>query len=412
MTFFFRRKIAFFALICVLFFIHDKSLFSEDNGTDAENAVVSPSKSSFREFLFHISYYSLTGKTDFDEVKPFAIISRQASEILLVPFWNAELHKIERLYEIFYSEKAHFIQKSDAVEFDFSNEFDFSAEESDFSVGEELSLLDELESNPLMPQSEEKIEVIRRQKNGGLRKFSYDGEYLSVLKNGDETVLTKVFENRVARKHFDKNLRLKKTEQFNNPKKSADFALEKETDFFYDADSAALAKKIEDDVSGKKRTEYEYDENGLLRQVNFFVYSENQTDGGAENKSDEKNQKIEILPAGIKKIEYDSEKRIKRIEEETYSREKNLRGEEKLTVCSQTTEYAFSGNLKEPDIFKYENGILRMEKIWKDDARYVQTVYFDGDYSVKSEYKDGVKMLEIFYIGGKEIRRNRTDGEK
>lgn len=58
-----------------------------------------------------------------------------------------------------------------------------------------------------------------------------------------------------------------------------------------------------------------------------------------------------------------------------------------------------------PDTQFFENGVLRMKTIYRDENNYTKTVFFDGNASVTVEYKKGKKVLEIFSIDGQESFR-------
>lgn len=67
--------------------------------------------------------------------------------------------------------------------------------------------------------------------------------------------------------------------------------------------------------------------------------------------------------------------------------------------------YDYKGKGSEPDVLSYENGSLYMKKIYTSSSSWTETIFFEGGMSIRTDYKNGVKMLEIVYSDGKEIRR-------
>ena len=68
------------------------------------------------------------------------------------------------------------------------------------------------------------------------------------------------------------------------------------------------------------------------------------------------------------------------------------------------TKYDYSKNLKNPDEIIFENEIKKSEKKYSSDFDYIYTVYLDEKYSIKSEYKNSIKIDESIYLDGNKIR--------
>ena len=63
-----------------------------------------------------------------------------------------------------------------------------------------------------------------------------------------------------------------------------------------------------------------------------------------------------------------------------------------------------------PADYKYfENGELRMERVYSAPDDYSEKLVFSGGLYVETFYKDGVKKREIIYANGKESRRREFE---
>ena len=77
--------------------------------------------------------------------------------------------------------------------------------------------------------------------------------------------------------------------------------------------------------------------------------------------------------------------------------------EEVFTLEGKSTvkrfEYTYT-SFSEPNMFYFEDGILRMTQKYEGNSRWRQTVFFDGGFSVVTLYEDFVKVEEHFVEGG------------
>lgn len=74
------------------------------------------------------------------------------------------------------------------------------------------------------------------------------------------------------------------------------------------------------------------------------------------------------------------------------------------TVLSKETkreEYEYKVDSKTPDYFYYENGELRLKKIYTNADDYITSTYFDGGFVVESYYSNYNRIKDIFYLNGK-----------
>ena len=70
-------------------------------------------------------------------------------------------------------------------------------------------------------------------------------------------------------------------------------------------------------------------------------------------------------------------------------------------------KYSYDKNFKNPDEVVFENEIKKSEKKYLSDFDYTYEIFFDENYSVKSIYKNSIKVEESIYLDGKKIRTSR-----
>ena len=58
----------------------------------------------------------------------------------------------------------------------------------------------------------------------------------------------------------------------------------------------------------------------------------------------------------------------------------------------------------EPDYYFYENGVLRMKRIYRSVDAYTAYMYFDGGYSSETVYENGKRVRDLFFLYGKLVR--------
>ena len=110
-------------------------------------------------------------------------------------------------------------------------------------------------------------------------------------------------------------------------------------------------------------------------------------------KKDEEENFLEEL-ISVEKYFYDSENRIVKIVTNKKSSE-------------VIVKYSYEKNFKNPDEVIFENEIKKSEKKYSSDFDYTVEVYLDENYSIKSIYKNSIKVEGSIYLDGKKIRTSR-----
>lgn len=92
-------------------------------------------------------------------------------------------------------------------------------------------------------------------------------------------------------------------------------------------------------------------------------------------------------------------------------------GESRITERSVTTYAADGSVLTERTVFRipgnerggydyYKDGALSRSVEYSSESDYTETVYFSGGHSVAASYSGGRLVEEVFFLDGKELRRN------
>ena len=239
---------------------------------------------------------------------------------------------------------------------------------------------------PRIPVSEDVVKensVYKYQEDLQLRLFKSENSYVSLYKNPlGQTIRIFKEDNLVKQKKYDGNERIFEENIWNNI--SNVFTLLTEKKYFYNSLDDKFAKSIElmDYKNNLKVNEF-YNENNLLNKKEVFSLS---------RKKPDENFIEEII--STEEYFYDSENRIIKIVTNKKSSEVVIK-------------YSYDKNFKNPDEVVFENEIKKSEKKYSSDFDYTYEVYLDENYSVKSIYKNSIKVEESIYLDGKKIRTSR-----
>jgi hypothetical protein len=111
---------------------------------------------------------------------------------------------------------------------------------------------------------------------------------------------------------------------------------------------------------------------------------------------------LKKIPERIQRTDYDSENRVTTmtIIRFRYDDAAVLKGQE--TTCRKFT---YDGKGKLPDTDEYKDGILEKRIVYTDESTYVQSLFFDDGYEVRTTFNNGSKIMDRFLKNGEEIRR-------
>ena len=272
------------------------------------------------------------------------------------------------------------------------NGFDFKQNKLLF-VDDEILLLensDEYEIKfsylPRIAVSEDLIKensVYKYQQDLQLRLFKSEESLVSLYKNPlGQTTRVYQEDNLVKQKKYDEKERIFEENIWEN--NSQVFNLLSEKKYFYNSleDKFASSTEFFDYKNNLKINEFFNQSNFVTKKEIFSIAKKNEEEKVLE----------EII--STEKYFYDSENRIEKIVTNKKSSEVVLK-------------YFYGKNFKNPDEVIFENEIKKSEKIFSSDFDYTYEVYLDENYSVKSIYKNSIKVEESIYLDGKKIRTSR-----
>ena len=272
------------------------------------------------------------------------------------------------------------------------NGFDFKQNKFSF-VDDEILLLENSDDYeikfsylPRIAVSEDLIKensVYKYQQDLQLRLFKSEESLVSLYKNPlGQTTRVYQEDNLVKQKKYDEKERIFEENIWEN--NSQVFNLLSEKKYFYNSleDKFASSTEFFDYKNNLKVNEFFNQSNFVTKKEIFSIAKKNEEEKFLE----------EII--STEKYFYDSENRIEKIVTNKKSSEVVLK-------------YFYGKNFKNPDEVIFENEIKKSEKIFSSDFDYTYEVYLDENYSVKSIYKNSIKVEESIYLDGKKIRTSR-----
>lgn len=154
----------------------------------------------------------------------------------------------------------------------------------------------------------------------------------------------------------------------------------------------------DEDFENKKIQDVKFDSRGNPVRIDFY-----------DVVSDEETKKEHNLLVMTRISSFDGQDRVVSEEEKHFYKKMDpLRlTMTKDAFVSRKNVYTYKSYTDIPDCSFYEDGVLRMSTVYTKNEDYTETVYFDGGFSVKAVYKDGVKVEEIAYSNGNEEYRRK-----
>lgn len=225
--------------------------------------------------------------------------------------------------------------------------------------------------------------VYKYQQDMQLRLFKSEDSFVSLYKNplGQTSRIFKE-DNLIKQKKYDKKERIFEEKIWDN--NSQVFTLLSEKKYFYNSEEDKFPGFTElfDFKNNLKVNEF-FNENNYVNKKEVYSISK---------KNDEEKFLEELI--STEKYFYDVENRIVKIVSNKKSSEVVIK-------------YSYENNFKNPNEVIFENEIKKSEKIYSSDFDYTVEVYLDENYSIKSIYKNSIKVEESIYLDGKKIRTSR-----
>lgn len=220
-----------------------------------------------------------------------------------------------------------------------------------------------------------------------LRLYSIEEELFSVNELDENRRLVSFSKNIMMCKYFDSTMRLEKIEYWKVAEKISDSTITKIKTYSYNGNNSFPFLCVEKNLEKHTIFETHYNQNqkAFERDESHFELDK---DGNEKEKS--------ILDTKYL-YKYDSKNRVVQEDIFHYIKEKYGQSEEK-----ETRVYEYKNIDLPPDFYYYENNKLHLRKIYSSSMDFTETVYFDGDQSVITEYINERKVISIFMNGKKE----------
>ena len=229
-----------------------------------------------------------------------------------------------------------------------------------------------------------------------LRFYSFNDESLSLQKTQDGYVSVNSDNKTAVRKFYDNAFRLYKREFWDFSGGQETLGAAKTEDYVY-ADGAKPVSALITEASS--RTEISYDDTGRIILSKVFA-AENESSEKSENKNNEISEKKDFVLKSTTSFSYGENGKLteRYYELYDYRRGKLSGAETRREVYEHKTEDG------EPDYYFYENGALRIKRIYSGVDTYTAYMYFDGGYSSESVYENGKRVQDLFFFHGKLVR--------
>ena len=353
----------------------------------------------YRSFFFELWRYEYTGVSDYSGIEKYSGVSKAPAFIMAGTKWTLR-RGASRIVDFFMQDyigvfDVSILYDETSDDGDLIDSIDFS--ESDIFTVEEPEELNEIRKEIFEKTAAAKNEIRESRftdTEKKLRFYSFNDEVLSLQKNQDGYTAISSDNKTAVRKFYDNAFRLYKRE-FWNLSGGAETSEAAKTENYIYADGAKPVSAVI--TEPKKRMEISYDESGRIIISKVFA---------AENESSEKsadpNAAVEIK-FNLKSMTRFSYGESGKLTERYYESYDYLRG--KLTDTETKREvYEHKTEDGEPDYYFYENGALRMKRIYGGVDTYTAYMYFDGGYSSESVYENGRRVRDLFFFHGKLVR--------
>lgn len=261
-----------------------------------------------------------------------------------------------------------------------------------YDASDILESLDGLDGRGVLSddESEDIPEYVFNDKNGNIRRFSYDGEQMLSQKifleqdgiQRECLEIVSLYKDKIKNTIYDEKSRIVSVEILSLSEKAKDMKSISKREYFYKENSDIPYKSAEEVSEKNMRIEVTFNEEGLLIvQDEYFVDFETEK---------------RTLKKRINKS-YDKEKRVIKDEQIVWHDDKSK--------TKQKKNFEYTKYSKNPDFSYFENDVLRLQRNYEADEDFFEKTFFDDGFSIESYFENGVRQSEIVYFNGKEVRR-------
>ncbi len=271
------------------------------------------------------------------------------------------------------------------------NEFVLRREMNAFldSISLESPETNELEEN--IDEEEEgeteadKIRLYTDVKNH-LRLYEINSEAIAVSSPENEnTSIVSVNDKYFTLTEFDDKYRKKIETKWNKAKSLDETNVIYKTEFFYDD----TISRFETDYKKNILKKIFYTQKNLVNRIEYYRLPEVSKE---EKNTESENEEPFLYKTEI--YEYDNDDRVICETVKTKTKKTDFYDEEIIVDDEFKTQYIYKSNLETPDIKYYENSVLHLKREYKNETDYTETRYFDSNFKIITEFKDGIKVDE------------------
>lgn len=355
----------------------------------------------YRSFFFELWRYEYTGVSDYSGIEKYSGVSKVPAFIMAGTKWTLR-RGASRIVDFFMQDyigvfDVSILYDETSDDGDLIDSIDFS--ESDIFTVEEPEELNEIRKEIFEKTAAAKNEIRESRftdTEKKLRFYSFNDEVLSLQKNQDGYTAISSDNKTAVRKFYDNAFRLYKRE-FWNLSGGAETSEAAKTENYIYADGAKPVSAVITEASS--RTEISYDDTGRIILSKVFA-AENESSEKSENKNNEISEKKDFVLKSTTSFSYGENGKLTERYYELYDyRRGKLSGTE---TRREVYEHKIEGG--EPDYYFYENGALRIKRIYSGVDTYTAYMYFDGGYSSESVYENGRHVRDLFFLYGKLVR--------
>jgi hypothetical protein len=170
---------------------------------------------------------------------------------------------------------------------------------------------------------------------------------------------------------------------------------ESQEEYFYTPAGSRANRRIKTDFIAKEQEETLFNSKGMESRITLYALA---GDAGAAR---------ERLISRTD-LRYDARDRL--IEETYMTRLPDPAGAEAETGSEaesvEISRFTYTNRSKNPNTELYRDGVLVHKTEYTADNSYIETFYFEGDFSAVVTFENGEKKQERFFFKGEEIKRN------
>lgn len=261
-------------------------------------------------------------------------------------------------------------------------------EQNEEGEGEEIPKL-VAPSDPTLTQKE----TLLLRNTGDVSLFKFEDEILSLKNKDDKRIIVSGEGELLKRSFYNERFLLTKKETW-SIKDLYESKLLKTQTYDYNENEKLSRSTISED---EKKTFLDYD--SLGRAINLREFKRIELENEKEKDDEKKSPVIKFILDKRVRYKYNNEGKVAEKELTQYLYE----GGDPLAITKKHIKkelFTYKVEKGNPDYLYFEDGVLRIKRLYTDKTTYVETKFFDGGYMVESIYDKGDHKKDNYYMGG------------